>query len=279
MINFSISNIGQYTKVEKYIQTIKCPWISLQISGLKYSKLFHPNGTLIEERKKDEPFFRLGLPGMKMDFEYGRNRENWVIMFRELPLRYSKNSMRHLEIKDEDDWISLPITMEIPRETIPGWQNEMKMIQSRIKNPLPINKLLAKLGALKILRTIMEQTPQNQLGENPAEKLKRLIDEDSEFEKTISQLSKKCEYCRDHLRILFNKEFKISPNAYRNQKRLAKVMELISNSSLSIKEIAEKTGFEHTSHLCMTFKKNFGMSPGEGVRKFRYSQYTGKSSR
>jgi AraC-like DNA-binding protein len=55
-------------------------------------------------------------------------------------------------------------------------------------------------------------------------------------------------------------------------------MELISNSSLSIKEIAEKTGFEHSSHLCMEFKKHFGITPGNGVKKFRYSAGTGNSS-
>jgi AraC-like DNA-binding protein len=278
MINFTINNIGQYTRAEKYIQTISCPWIGFHISGLKYSRLYHPNGTLIEDRKSNDPFFRLALPGMKTEFEYGKNRENWVIMFRDIPLRYSETSMRHVEIRNGKDWITLPLALEIPEESIPGWQNEMKMIQTRLNDPLPSNSFLAKLGVLKIIRTMMEQTPQSHLGENPAGKLKRLIDEDAEFKKTISELSEKCGYCRDHLRIIFQKEFKISPNAYRNQKRLAKVMELISNSSLSIKEIAEKTGFEHSSHLCMEFKKHFGITPGNGVKKFRYSAGTGNSS-
>jgi AraC-like DNA-binding protein len=186
--------------------------------------------------------------------------------------------MRHVEIRNGKDWITLPLALEIPEESIPGWQNEMKMIQTRLNDPLPSNSFLAKLGVLKIIRTMLEQTPQNHLGENPAGKLKRLIDEDTKFKKTISELSEKCGYCRDHLRIIFQKEFKISPNAYRNQKRLAKVMELISNSSLSIKEIAEKTGFDHSSHLCMEFKKHFGITPGKGVKKFRYSAGTGNSS-
>jgi transcriptional regulator GlxA family with amidase domain len=47
------------------------------------------------------------------------------------------------------------------------------------------------------------------------------------------------------------------------------MMELIANSSLSVKEIAFRTGFRNVSHFCMEHRKRYGITPLEGIRKFR----------
>jgi AraC-like DNA-binding protein len=270
MIDFSISNVGCYTNQEKRVQIIHVPWIMFQASGLIYSRLHHPNGLLIENRKDDTPFFRIALPGMKSEFEYGTSRENWVIMLPDIPVRYSESSIHHVEIKDENEWISIPHTIHLEKESIGKWQIEFQRIQQLFRNPIPKERLQAKLEVLNIFNFILNKASKSSLGESPAGKLKRLIDHDIAFEKSLSELSNSCSYSRDHLRILFKKEFHISPNEYRNHKRMAQIMEYIANSSLTIKEIAAKTGFEHTSHLCMAFKKCHHITPGQGIKLFRY---------
>lgn len=136
-------------------------------------------------------------------------------------------------------------------------------------SPLPKNRFQAEMILLNIFDFFLSDTL-GTVDETPAGKLKRLIDEDNEFEKSISEHSRECSYSRDHLRIQFQKEYQISPQDYRTQKRLACVMDYISTSTLTVNEIAIETGFEHTSHLCKIFKQHFGKTPGEAIKQFRY---------
>lgn len=269
MIDFTINNIGHYSRAEKHKQVVHCPWLGFNVSGLKYTKLYHPDGSLIGEQQGDHPFFRFGLPGMRTKFEYGEDRENWVIMFDSIPVRYSATSNQMVELKDGNEWIQIPCIKEVPPETLPRWQTEMRRMRELLLNPLPKNRFKAKLIILSMLDFILSDTL-GSANETPAGKLKRLIDEDNEFEKSISQHSEECSYSRDHLRIQFQKEYQISPQEYRMQKRLACVMDYISNSVLTVNEIAIETGFEHTSHLCKMFKQHFGKTPGEAIKQFRY---------
>ena len=271
MINFSISNIGFYTESQKHIQVVHTPFVVFQVSGLVYSRLYHPNGLLIKNRQNATPYLQIALPGMKTDFEYSKERENWVIMLRDIPIRYSDSSIHHLEIKDQNDWIQFPFSIDLEKEMVGKWQIEFRKIQQLFRDPIPKNRLHAKLEVLNIFNFILNQESKTSLGESPAGKLKRLIDGDMKFERNLSELSKSCSFTSDHLRILFQKEFHITPNEYRTQKRMAQVMEYISSTFLNIKEIAAKTGFEHTSHLCMAFKKTYNITPGWGIKLFRYS--------
>ena len=47
------------------------------------------------------------------------------------------------------------------------------------------------------------------------------------------------------------------------------MMDLISNSELSVKEISRRVGFAHVSHFSTAFRRHFDMTPSEGIRRFR----------
>jgi len=269
MIDFSISNIGHYSRPERFEQVVHCPWLSLTISGLKFSRLYCPDGELIDAQKGDKAFFRLSIPGISNSFEYGKDRDNWVIMFNKLPIRFSESSKKVLELQDGGDWIQFPICKQVPLEALPHWQTEMRKMRELWLSPLPRNRFRAELIILNIFKYFLSNTL-GSMKETPAGKLKRLIDEDNEFAKTISGHSQECFYSQDHLRIQFQKEYQISPQDYRTQKRLACIMDYISTSTLTVNEIAIETGFEHTSHLCKIFKQHFGKTPGEAIKQFRY---------
>jgi AraC-like DNA-binding protein len=269
MIDFSINNIGHFDYRQKEEQKILCPWILLNLSGLKDMRVYHPDGSLMGEEKGNHPFFSFGLPGMVNKFEYGKERDNWVIMFNELPIRFSEVSNGIVELEDGGDWIQMPLLKRVPAEHLPKWESEMRKIRELSLNPLPKNRLKVKLTVLTVFDFFLSDTL-GKVDETPAGKLKRLIEEDNEFEKSISQHSEKCAYSRDHLRIQFQKEYQISPQDYRSQKRLACVMDYISISVLTVDEIAIETGFQHTSHLCKIFKKHFGKTPGDTIKQFRY---------
>lgn len=269
MLDFSIHNIGCYTLPEKFEQVIQYPCIALVVSGLKYSRMYHPDGQLISEHRGHSTFFRLALPGMRTAFEYGENRENWVIMFKELPVRYSAVSDQVIEIQDGDDWIRFPANKNVPEESLPRWKTEMRNMRELFLTPLPQKRFKLKLTILSMFDFMLSDTL-SVVDETPAGKLKRLIDEDNEFEKTITELSRKSSYSRDYLRLQFHREFQISPQEYRAQKRMASVMDYVCNTVLTVNEIAIETGFDHTSHLCKTFKKHFGKTVSQAIKQFRY---------
>ncbi|MFA6291938.1 MAG: AraC family transcriptional regulator [Victivallales bacterium] len=268
MLNILIAHLGVYKEPEKFIQTVRCPWISFYVSGLKYSRDYLPDGRLIRDAGPGEkPCFSVKSPGMKVDFEFLEGRENWVIMLKDVSIRSSSDG-KTAEIFTGAEWVQIPYYVEIPEERVEGWQMEMRRIKESCLNPTPLNSFRVQLGVMNILRFMIDRNSDT-LGFTPEEKLKRLIDEDFAFSKSINEMSRSCSLSSDHLRVLFQKRFQISPLAYRNQKRSAYMMELIANSSLSVKEISSRTGFRHASHFCMECRKHFGMTPLEGIRKFR----------
>ena len=144
---------------------------------------------------------------MEVKFEYGEDRDNWVIMFNDLPIQFSEVSNRIVELEDGGDLIQMPIMRRVPSEHLPKWQSEMRKMREMLFDPLPRNRFKVKLTVLSIFDFFLSESL-GKVNETPSAKLKRLIDEDNEFEKTISQHSKKCAYSRDHLRIQFQRNFK-----------------------------------------------------------------------
>ncbi|NOY74352.1 MAG: helix-turn-helix transcriptional regulator [Kiritimatiellaeota bacterium] len=268
MFNLSISSMGVYRDPEKHRQTIHCPWLNLSLSGLVYARTRHPDGTIMSRYGEGEAYMRFGLPGMTTDFEYSEKRENWVVMFDALPLRYAK-LRSGLEIRDDKNWVPISASRIIPPELTPPLRADVRRLQECFRNPVPENRLRSKLIIAGFIEFLMGES-RGALRETPAGELKRLIDDDLDFKHSISEICARCDYSEDHLRVLFKEEFKMSPGEYGREKRMAKVMEYISGTRMSLKEIAAATGFEHPSHLSMAFKNTFGSTPSEAVRKYRY---------
>lgn len=66
---------------------------------------------------------------------------------------------------------------------------------------------------------------------------------------------------------LFQDAFGLSPYAYFIQLRIRKAKELlVSSTSMTVRDIAEKVGFRDTSHFVATFRRHVGMPP-EQFRK------------
>ena len=55
----------------------------------------------------------------------------------------------------------------------------------------------------------------------------------------------------------------MSPQEYLIECRMQKALELLSNSSASIKEIAESAGFANANYFTKVFHRMFGRSPSE----------------
>ncbi len=66
--------------------------------------------------------------------------------------------------------------------------------------------------------------------------------------------------CR-HFTRLFQEHFRTSPMTYLNAVRMYKAGNTIIKTSLSIEEIAYRSGFEDSGHFCRQFKRHYGVTP------------------
>jgi AraC-like DNA-binding protein len=270
MERFEVSNISVYQHTERSLAQMHCPLISLLVSGMEFLRLVMPDGREKGFPEEVCPSFFVAMPGTRVSFVGSQGRENWVVAFQSEDIRYSSDRGT-VELRDRAQWVPLPTLAPIPREWVPGWQVELRQMREMLLNPIPRNLLRARLGFMNILRCIIDLEA-DVVPLSPAARLKSLIDDDRHLSRTISELSRSCGYSRDYLRLLFQRDYGITPHAYGHQLRMARVMELIANSTLSVKQIANQTGFSHVAHLCGTFRREFGITPGQGIKRFRTAE-------
>lgn len=268
MIDLALRTVGVFRKGEASTQTILTPWICFMVSGWD-RMLFRMTDGSVLDLPRDEPCMLLLMPDTFVEYAFTARRENWVVHLETKGLRTSDRP-GSVDIAHEGQWLPIPMRRVVPRQDVPGWQAEFNRLRTAFHAPLPQNRLYAQICVLNILRFMLGQV-HDALAESPAAMLKRLIDDDTLHLHSIAELGKRCGYSTDHLRILFKQEYQISPREYRRQQQLARVMDLVSNSRLTVKEIAQQTGFEYVSHLSATFRKAFGMTVREGIRRFRHS--------
>ncbi|MDD5597908.1 MAG: AraC family transcriptional regulator [Victivallaceae bacterium] len=270
MINFSLISIRQFTDpVKSFTQVVFRPWIILYADGCIYERVFDNKGKLLFELHNDlNPALFLFLPGMKLEFSYSAKRNNWAIILSDLQLRYS-GQPDMFEIYDGQFWIPIPRMVPLSNEMLNYWELEFSRIKDVHQSSLPADQFYCKLAVCDIIKYIISRRDDLSSSLSPAEKLKKLLDADSKFEKSIEQLCKECSYSSDYLRELFKKQYGLAPQNYRFQKRMHEAMRLITDSSLLVKEISDILGFDYNSHFTKVFRKEYNISPRDAIRKFR----------
>lgn len=262
MFDFTISFCSPYYKPEKIKYITRCHYIILYISGMEYWR----SGKLF--RHDPKPYLGITTKGTNVDFHMNEKRENWVLGFESEDLSET-DDINYVQIKKSNMLLKLPKVTYLGEDGIARIRNEFIKIKESCNFPDPANHACAKLGLLGLIRYILENN-MIKTANTPAAQFKNYIDKDTDFHLNLDEISAKCGYSCDHLRILFENEFGISPLEYRNKYRLSLVNDLIVNTDCSIKEIAAKLGFKHVSHLSSLYKKHFGITPKEGIKKYRY---------
>lgn len=80
---------------------------------------------------------------------------------------------------------------------------------------------------------------------------------------TLDYLSHRCEVSKPYLFALFKRHFGVSPHRYILNAQLTRARTLLASREFSIKEIAEKCGFDTLEVFYRQFRRSCGMPPGE----------------
>ncbi|MHC4873921.1 MAG: helix-turn-helix domain-containing protein [Planctomycetota bacterium] len=267
MLDFKITYCRVFHKPEINKYKTPCHYLNLYISGMKYWN----SGNL--SLKEMDPYLDIIIKGTEVEFEATSERENWIITFDTENIRPCPD-YNFIEIYTGQNWIKLPRLTSLDKDNLAALKVKYINIMNALNSPDPAGIFYARLETADIFKFICEKNIRKNKN-SPAARFKNYIDEDKSFKYSLSELSDKCGYSCDHMRIIFEKEFDIAPHDYRTKYRLTLVNDLIAGSEKSLKEIASECGFKSVSHLSALYKKHTGIkhtgiTPGEGIRKYRY---------
>jgi len=80
---------------------------------------------------------------------------------------------------------------------------------------------------------------------------------------TVDQVLERAFMSRSQLEHKFRRFVGCSPQVEIRRAQVAKISELLSETDLPLKEIAEQTGFVHVEYMCVVFKRLTGETPGQ----------------
>ncbi|MBE6572545.1 MAG: helix-turn-helix transcriptional regulator [Ruminococcaceae bacterium] len=80
---------------------------------------------------------------------------------------------------------------------------------------------------------------------------------------TVSKLAQACDISPEYFRMLFRRNFGISPIKYINDLKLTRAKELLLSGMYSVATAAEMAGYSDISYFSREFRKNVGVPPSE----------------
>ncbi len=256
-----IFNIGRWNQPQHRVGCYDHHLISFSLRGLEYFK------TGCFELVNPQALLYILPAGTDVEFQYNHNRDNRAILFYSDIISAGENGTVQLNMHSLHT--EIPMCLEISSEHISGWEIEFVRLSDAFQKATPEGLLRCIMGIYDILRYFLDRKPDTYYS-SPDAKLKWLIDNDPKCDSSIEQLSRQCKYSKDHLRVAFKQHYGLSPLQYRNRKRMTHAMELISNSDLTVNEIAAELGFKHNTHFCIQFKKTFNLTASQAIERFRH---------
>jgi AraC family transcriptional regulator len=85
-------------------------------------------------------------------------------------------------------------------------------------------------------------------------------------ELTVDTLAGIAGYSRYHFTRLFRRSTGLAPGDFVQNTRLKESVRLLQTTSMTVKEIADASGYRDCNYFCRVFRKHFGVSPGRFKR-------------
>ena len=156
---------------------------------------------------------------------------------------------------------SLSNTSELTKDEDGTVLQTMLEIEREMKNKQNYYSAIANLLTKKLLYQILRTTKNKSDDKADFKYILNYIEASANQKISVRQIAYNLGYNYDYLRQLFLKQTGKTAKDYLTNLRLNSAKQYLANFDYSLEEIAAMTGFSSPSHLCMTFKKHFGISP------------------
>lgn len=126
---------------------------------------------------------------------------------------------------------------------------------------------------LLLFSLLIEKTEDKELNQIETKNMQKLkivlsrIEKDYDKKLTIDAIAEECGYSPSHFMRWFKEAAGIGFHGYLTEYRLSKAAQALRNTSDSILEISEQTGFDNLSNFNRLFKKKFEMTPSQFRRQ------------
>lgn len=259
-MNCRVHSIARYTHAQAGRQVL--PWALISFVAAGQARLAVDG----RELRRKPPYLAIFAQGLTLDFAFTHRREQWVIAL-DVPGLVAGRRADTVNLTEADGGrVVLSMLTPIIKEHVSGWEGEFLRMREAFDNPHPANRLRVRTGVGNVFRYVIDQQPD--LYPSPAARLRWLIDEDRQAQRGLEELSRQCGYSASRLRVLFERAYGQSPQAYRSKRRMHVAADLLVNSDQTIKEISAIVGCRHVSHFCLLFKRAHGLTPTQYQARF-----------
>jgi AraC-like DNA-binding protein len=169
-------------------------------------------------------------------------------------------------LRHAGDRVAVPRLAFLRESGVPFWRREFIHLCDGLAAPTPAGLLDVALRTAFAIRRLLAIPDADT---SPAARMKRLLEDDANAHRNLADLSRECGLSPDHLRLRFRAAYGLTPAEYRARRRLSVANDLIASSELSLKEVAAAAGYRHASHLSAAYKRAFGLTPREALRRLR----------
>lgn len=114
---------------------------------------------------------------------------------------------------------------------------------------------------LEIAQAVNRRVTRNEL--SLAERVEQLINLNVDNKLSLDRISRELNYSKNSIISAFRQRFGMTPYAYYENKRIENAKSYLSQTNLSIAQIAEKMSYSDRNYFSDVFKKSVGVSPAE----------------
>lgn len=196
------------------------------------------------------------MPNQKYQYYHDKESE-WKEFF----IRFEAESLYHQLIKSLFTNEFQVVDVGFNEELVKLFQRSIDVV----KNGLKSSQVYLSGILLHILGLIIAETKSNVLQKREKqliEQAKIMMNENLLQDITIQDIASRLNTGYTTFRIYFKKHTGLSPARYLQDLRMAKAVELLTETSLSVKEIAYMLQFSYTNQFSTIFRKTMGFSPG-----------------
>ena len=97
----------------------------------------------------------------------------------------------------------------------------------------------------------------------------QIVEQELETPIRVSDLAERCGYSENYFRQVFRESVGMAPNAYINQRKIAKAKELMLYSEQNVTQIAEQLGYQSIHYFSRLFKKVTGITPTDYISRVK----------
>lgn len=101
------------------------------------------------------------------------------------------------------------------------------------------------------------------------EQVKRYIDDHLDKPLSLDALCETFHYSKNHIIALFRDKYQMTPYVYYERQKMFMAREILANTSVTIAQLSERMAFETPQYFSKCFKKHFGVTPSQWVKKHK----------